>query len=296
MTLLAAGPREVALAARPAGARDGGLRRRHDRHHPWLLPGGARGLGTAGDLERETRVVEDSPTWSRRSSTISTSGATTAARVTFDRAEALRSRGPRWTTRGAHRAARRPDDEHGRRCGTGWPWPRARSSSGASAAWRHDLRRSAHPAGRRARRPGWRCGAAPACAPAIASCSSTSSRTQTRSSGTSSVARSASGDVDARPHRRSQAGDLRVPRRRRVRVPRPPRGRATRATLRRTGAATRLIDAYDALFDGAKLGHAGIVVPPGQRGRRAPALTAARRAGDAALRVRVVRPRRAAVS
>ena len=69
------------------------------------------------------------------------------------------------------------------------------------------------------------------------------------------------GERDARADRRPEAGDLRVPRRRRLRLP---RGRArpagTRATLDVNWRSDQgLIDAYDALFGGAKLGHEGIV-------------------------------------
>ena len=98
------------------------------------------------------------------------------------------------------------------------------------------------------------------------------------------------GGVDARPDRRPEAGDLRLPRRRRLRLP---RGRAatagTQATLDVNWRSDQgLIDAYDALFGGAKLGHEGIVY---RRVRaadadRTPRLTGA--PSTAPLRIRVV--------
>ena len=68
----------------------------------------------------------------------------------------------------------------------------------------------------------------------------------------------------ADPDRRPQAGDLRVPRRRRLQLPR--RGRPGRPGRRRwppTGAATRpLLDGLDRLMGGAALGDQQIVVRP----------------------------------
>ena len=70
--------------------------------------------------------------------------------------------------------------------------------------------------------------------------------------------------------RRSEAGDLRLPRRRRVRLP---RGRARRPTTRATldvnwRTDQALLDAYDALLGGARLGHPDILPPRGAGGRR----------------------------
>ena len=99
------------------------------------------------------------------------------------------------------------------------------------------------------------------------------------------------GDVDARAHRRPEAGDLRVPRRRRLRLPRGRAGgrrRARRSTS--TGAATRaLIDAYDALFGGARLGHEGIVYRHVRGGAGQPRRRGCDGAPESApLRIRVV--------
>ncbi len=75
------------------------------------------------------------------------------------------------------------------------------------------------------------------------------------------------GRRDAGAHRRPEAGDLRVPRRRRLRLPRRGARRPARARRSRsTGAATRAcIDAYDALFGGARLGPRGDRLPHGPR-------------------------------
>ena len=69
------------------------------------------------------------------------------------------------------------------------------------------------------------------------------------------------GGVDARPHRRPEAGDLRLPRRRRLRLPRGRAGgrRAARTLEVNWRSDQGLVDAYDALFGGARLGHEGIV-------------------------------------
>ena len=88
------------------------------------------------------------------------------------------------------------------------------------------------------------------------------------------------GDDDARADRRPEAGDLRVPRRRRLRLP---RGRARRAGARATldvnwRSDQGLLDAYDALFGGAQLGHEGIVYRARARGAREPGAAADRRA------------------
>ena len=84
------------------------------------------------------------------------------------------------------------------------------------------------------------------------------------------VRRAFGGRRHARADRRPQAGDLRLPRRRRLRL--PARGRArptTRATLEVNWRSDQgLIDAYDALFGGAQLGHDGDRLPHRARGRR----------------------------
>ena len=97
------------------------------------------------------------------------------------------------------------------------------------------------------------------------------------------------GRRDARPHRRPEAGDLRLPRRRRLRVPRGgPGGRRPRATLDVNWRSDQgLIDAYDALFGGARLGHEGIVYrhvrgrAAATRRRGSPARPSARRCASA---------------
>ena len=68
-------------------------------------------------------------------------------------------------------------------------------------------------------------------------------------------------ETDARPDRRPQAGDLRLPRRRRLRLPRrrrraPARGRRSSVNRR---SDQPLLDGLDALFGHARLGHPGIV-------------------------------------
>ena len=93
------------------------------------------------------------------------------------------------------------------------------------------------------------------------------------------------GGHDAGADRGPEAGDLRVPRRRRLLVP---GGRARAAGVRKTLEVNRrsdqaLIDAYDAMFGGAKLGHEGIVYGRVRAaeggGRAAPGRRAAARAG-----------------
>ena len=92
------------------------------------------------------------------------------------------------------------------------------------------------------------------------------------------------GGVDAGPDRRPEAGDLRLPRRRRLLLPggREAAAGAT-ATLEVNWRSDQgLIDAYDAMFGGAKLGHAGIVYRARARrptGRRACTARRARRCG-----------------
>ena len=96
------------------------------------------------------------------------------------------------------------------------------------------------------------------------------------------------GGVDAGADRRPETGDLRLPRRRRLLLPGGrPRPRARRATLEVNCRSDQgLIDAYDAMFGGAKLGHEGIVYRH-VRARRA-SVDAVARADGAPLRVRVV--------
>ena len=116
--------------------------------------------------------------------------------------------------------------------------------------------------------------AARAAAPATATgwCWSTSSRTPTRCSGRSCGARSTG--THAGPDRRPEAGDLRVPRRRRRQLPAGRRARRRPTTLGTQLAQRRgrCWTALDALFGGAALGDPRIVVrpvdarPPGARG------------------------------
>ncbi len=68
---------------------------------------------------------------------------------------------------------------------------------------------------------------------------------------------------DAGADRRPEAGDLLVPRRRRVRLSQRAAWCGREGTLRRNWRSDQaLIDAYDALFAGAQLGHEGIVYRP----------------------------------
>ena len=167
---------------------------------------------------------------------------------------------------------------------------RAQGARRAQAAHRrHDLRRPAHPARRRAARGGRRRRRRPGCAPATASCWWTSSRTRIPCSGTSCGARSATGGVTlvliGDPKQAIYAF----------------RGADVYAYLDAAGAAARratldvnwrsdqaLIDAYDALFAGARLGHEGIVYRTvrAAAANRAPRLEGA--PDGAALRVRIV--------
>ena len=149
--------------------------------------------------------------------------------------------------------------------------PRARSSSArkrrAGVMTYDDLLTRLRRHARRRRAARW---PPRGCARATTSCSSTSSRTPTRCSGTSCARAFGDGERDARADRRPEAGDLRVPRRRRLRLP---RGRADGRHARRRSTVNwrsdqGLIDAYDALFDGAQLGHEGIVYRQRARGRR----------------------------
>ena len=98
---------------------------------------------------------------------------------------------------------------------------RARAEVDAAQARRGalHLRRHAHPARRRARPTRARRRRVPGCGRATGSCWSTSSRTPTRCSGTI-LRRAFHGHTDAGPDRRPEAGDLRVPRRRRRHLPR----------------------------------------------------------------------------
>ena len=92
--------------------------------------------------------------------------------------------------------------------------------------------------------------------------------------------------ADARAHRRPQAGDLRVPRRRRLRLPARPRGAPARsATLEVNWRSDQgLLEAYDALFGDARLGHEGIAYRSVRAAgaNRAPRLLGAPRSGAAA--------------
>ena len=243
------------------------------------------GLGVAGDVERDATFVEDlSRPASRRSSTTSTCAASTRRdRPPFDRAEALRIARVAVANPAARLepAARRPGDEPSR------AMRRRLAEAVRDEVERrkrriggHDLRRPAHPPRRHARRPG----------DGAAACARLRERYrvvlvdefQDTDPIQWEIMRRAFGDGgrDARPDRRPEAGDLLLPRRRRLRLP---RGRAT-APSRSATLATNwrsdqgLIDAFDALFDGAQLGHEGIVYRHGPRGRRQPRAAAARRA------------------
>ena len=121
-----------------------------------------------------------------------------------------------------------------------------------------DLRRPAHPPPGRAGRARRGCGGRDACASATRSSSSTSSRTPTPCSGTSSGERSAPGRPSCSsptPSRRStrSAAPTCTP------IWRPPSAAAQRATLAINRRSDQpLIDAFDALFGNAKLGHPDI--------------------------------------
>ena len=256
---------EVAAAARAPRPRARRLRRRHDRHHARLLPGGARRprrrrrRRARRHLRRGRRA-----TCSRTSSTTSTSAASTAAtRPQFDRARGDADRADRGRQPGGARSS---------------PSTRPRTPIAAMRR-RLALRRRATSSTRRKRRM------------AVMTYDDLLTRLDDTLKGPGGEAAAArlreryrvvlvdefqdtdpvqwdimrrafgDGGVDARPHRRPEAGDLRLPRRRRLRLP---RGRARRparsATLEVNWRSDQgLIDAYDALFGGAKLGHEGIV-------------------------------------
>ena len=98
------------------------------------------------------------------------------------------------------------------------------------------------------------------------------------------------GGVDAGADRRPQAGDLRLPRRRRLRLPQAAAERAaTRATLAINWRSDQgLIDAYDALFAAPSSATRGSPTAGCARADANQAPAAARRAVPAPLRVRVV--------
>ena len=136
-------------AARPARARRGRLRRRDDRHHPRLLPGGAgRARHRRRRRARHRRSSRTSPISSRRWSTTSTCGAFRPRRARpFARAEALEiARGGRGQPGRRARADRaHPDSAAAMRCRLGRCGPR-RARAAQAPAGGHDLRRPADPA------------------------------------------------------------------------------------------------------------------------------------------------------
>ncbi len=214
------------------------------------------------------------------------------ARRAFDRADALRL---------ARRRRRRPAG----------PVGAAAAERRAAAAVRYRVRdgrarpRSSGASGRGGLHPTTTCSPAshdaladPAaarrrgCGPATGWCSSTSSRTPTRCSGRSCA--HFHGHAHAGADRRPEAGDLRLPRRRRRHLPRG-RAHGRRRTPRSpaTGAATRRCSrALDTVFGGAALGDERIVVRPVEAAHAGAA--AGRRAGRRPAAAAGARPRRAA--
>ena len=193
----------------------------------------------------------------------------------------------------ADRAARRAPGTVCRRCGRGWPRACATSSTGASARCRSSptttcsTRLRDELRGRRRRGVG---GAAARALPVVLV-----DEFQDTDPIQWEILQRAFGDggVDAGADRRPETGDLRLPRRRRLLVPgRPPQAAGERATLEVNCRSDQgLIDAYDAMFGGAKLGHAGIVYRhvraapgTGRRGCRARRRLAAARAGGGSRR------------
>ena len=267
------------------------LRRGDDRHDPRLLPGGARRprRRRRRRARRDVRRGRRRPA-STRSSTTSTCAASTAPRTRRvhrapRRCEIARDRGrqPGRADRAARRAAHGTLPAHARAARRRGPRASSTRASGALACMTYDdlltrLRRRAARATAATRSPS-------GCARATRSCWSTSSRTPTRSSGRS-CARAFGAASDARADRRPEAGDLRLPRRRRLRLPRRRADAPARAaTLDVNWRSDQgLIDAYDALFGGAQLGHEGIVyrhgAAPARRRRGWPARPVARRCGS----------------
>ena len=95
--------------------------------------------------------------------------------------------------------------------------------------------------------------------------------------------------VDARADRRPQAGDLRVPGADVYAYLTAAATAGTRATLRENRRSDQaLLDAYDALFADARLGHPDIVYREVRAAAEHQGSRLERRAVDAALRVRVV--------
>ena len=249
------------------------------------------GLGVAGDVEPDTTFVEDVSDLRRggRRRPLRAPLRTAAARRSSPARRRWRSRARRSTTRPrrSSRPTRPTTDRRDARAAAPAP-PASELEAAQAPRRRHDLRRPADaPADARSRA---RAARSPrrGCASATASCSSTSSRTPTRSSGRSCGR--AFGDGDATlvligdPKQAIYAfrgADVYA-----YLEAAPDRRRAGHADVN-WRSDQGLLDAYDALFGGAQLGHEGIVYRAGPRratGRRA---CSARRT-PAPLRVRVV--------
>ena len=226
-------------------ARAGRLRRRDDRDDPRLLPGGARRARhrRRRRARRRLRRGRPRPALRRRRRPLRPPlppPRHPRLRPQGGAADRRRRRSPTRRRRSSRTARRRT---RSRRCASASRRPCARELERRKRALgRHDLRRPPHPAAR-AR---WRA-------------TPTAQRLRERYSVVLvdefqdtdpvqwDIMRRAfgDGDVDARPHRRSEAGDLRVPRRRRLRLPGGRAGGgdardARRQLAQRPGPARRL--------------------------------------------------------
>ena len=236
---------EVALRRRRLAAALADVRRRDGRDHAPVLPAGADGLGIGRrrDAGRGARREHRRPGRRGRRRPLRAQVRPRAApaprRSTAPRRCALARRavGDRAGTGWSPPARRR---QHARRSGA--PFATAVRAEVDRRKRRRgciELRRPAHPARRRPGRPGAGPAAAAGCATATGWCWSTSSRTPTRCSGT--ILRAAfHGHAHAGADRRPEAGDLRLPRRRR-RTPTstPPSTADAHATLARQLAQRR---------------------------------------------------------
>ena len=217
---LAKGAEPTSRPARPRLADAvAGVRLRHHRHDPRLLPAGLDGLGSAGRRGRRRHpargpgdlieeVVDDlylrwclrhgAPAFHRGTRRRIAAAAAVANPGVAARRPAGRRRGcTRLVAKAPHEVARRLQDDN-------------------LLTYDHLLSRLAGHPGRPGRGDRWPAGA---CASATGWCWSTSSRTPTRCSGGSCARPSATGHDHPGARRRSQAGHLLVPGRRRPRLP-----------------------------------------------------------------------------
>ena len=251
--------------------------RGHHHHHPRLCQEVLGGLGVAADAERDAVFMEDvsdlleevvDDLYVRRFRA-ETTPLSTAVRPAG-------SRRRRWTT--PARRSSRPARTACRGCAGASSSPCATSSRRAAPGRADDLRRPAHPARRHARGTG----------------PQTAARRLAQRYPIALVDEFQPDPIQWEILRRAfargtlvlsatPAGHLRLPRRRRLRLPRGGAERCAQATLTVNRRSDQhLLDAYDELFGGAQLGHPGIVY------RRVRAAHPGSRLPGAALRVRIV--------